>query len=250
MFQFFCGDGKAGAPTPSQPMQAQAPPQLALAAPPPRPRPSTASSHRSRRVQLSLRDQERSVSRRRRRSRAPSHSRPKTTGNVPAPTTYPPGQWGNPHHHPGYTFSPECAKLAHLAVFFTPKAVSATCTSSLVPPTTAVASSTFFWDASCSASTKHKSASDANAGARGTFPAGPTKNKEMTASRLIQQGRSLLQPKDSKQVVIRRTPGPKLQLRFNLRFKLNDKLPLQLKGRRHPVQLYKLLILRMLTSNF
>ena len=33
-------------------------------------------------------------------------------------------------------------------------------------------------------------------------------HKEMTASRLTQQGRRLLQPKRSKQVVISRTPGP------------------------------------------
>ena len=137
VFQFLCGDGKAGAPFPSQPTQVPAPAQLALAAPLSRPRPSAAPPQRSSRVQLSPRVQERSVSRRRRRSRTPSHraeSRPRATGNVPGPPTIAPG-----------SLAPqEYAKLAHLAVLFTPKAVSATCTSRMVSPTTAVASPNLF----------------------------------------------------------------------------------------------------------
>ena len=104
VFQFFCGDGKGGAPTPTQmvpaPATAPAPAQLALPAsaptvPPPRPRPTVAppgfptrsSSRQSRRSLRSQRSQ---------RSRTPSRSarsRARLTSNVPEPMSSPPGQW-------------------------------------------------------------------------------------------------------------------------------------------------------------
>ena len=100
-FQFFCGDGKGGAPNPTQlvpaPAATQAPAQLALpaaaqAVPPPRPRPTAApprfqTRSPSRRSKRSLRSQ---------RSRTPSRSagsRARLTSNVPEPLSGPSGQW-------------------------------------------------------------------------------------------------------------------------------------------------------------
>ena len=151
VFQFFCGDGKAGAPTPSQPTQAQVPPQPALAAPPPRPRASTAPH-----IGRDVYNYRPGFKKGRCLGGAGGAALPATAQKADPglralyryPQHFLRANGGTSHHRPACTFSPEYAKLAHLAVLPTPKAVSATCTSRLVSPTVAVASS-------CSASASH-----------------------------------------------------------------------------------------------